>query len=594
MQNIIDVIRNKVSLLEFISKETVLTLKGREYSGCCPFHKEKSASFFVNENKGFYYCFGCGAKGNIFTFLTSYYNMSFRQALEKLADHTGVKLPEKFVFNKEYENNNILYNICKDFSNYSIQQLNKSNNVCNYLKNRGINREIREKFLLGYVGNYEDFNKNLYNEEDLLELGLYSYNSKGKVYPFFKNRLIFPIQNTSGKIIAFGGRVLDDTLPKYLNSKESKVFTKRNVVYGLYQSLPNITSNRPLIVVEGYMDVISLHQEGIKTAVAALGTSITEDHIKELHKYTTTPIFCLDGDASGQKATYRVVDLYLKILKPGINPKFVILPENEDPDSFIRKNSVKDYDELLKKAMSISELLYYKESYGVNLKIPENRAEVLSKLEVLVHNIPSYEIKRDMMRYFKNELYNSTFVKKGFSEGNKLNKEKINLTEKRDIAYERLQLLLAIVLQHPYIYNDIEEEFIEIDFLNKDLNLLKEFLIGNIDKLRTTEGLLKEMSKNANLLRINEELNHNKMIFTLLSTINNKIQALNVFGDIYKLFKIETLKVEENKVHNTLNNLYQQIKANPADEENYKKKIQLYFEQYKQIKKEINRLLGID
>ncbi|MDR0483712.1 MAG: DNA primase, partial [Alphaproteobacteria bacterium] len=352
MQDFLNQLRDTISIVDVVQERVSLSKKGREYLGLCPFHNEKSPSFYVNPQKGFYYCFGCSAKGSIFTFYQEIYGMSFAEAVKALAEKAGIALPQKLNLSEVYKEDTrkkTLIGIAEEARAYFSKNLfaPEGKKALDYLKNRGLSLETIKQFNLGFTLSssqplWESLERNGIHDEDILEVGLKNHNQKGELYDFFRNRVIFPIADNLGKTIAFGGRGMGDEMPKYLNSKESYIFHKKNTLYNLHLALQNL-KNAPLIMVEGYMDVISLFNMGFKTAVAGLGTSITEEHIKIINKYDKSPIFCLDGDNAGQKATNRILDLYLNVIEIGMNPRFVILENSEDPDSYILKNGVEKF-----------------------------------------------------------------------------------------------------------------------------------------------------------------------------------------------------------------------------------------------------------
>lgn len=588
MEDILDTIRQKISLIDVISRVVSLAPKGREYTGCCPFHSEKTPSFFVNPYKGFYYCFGCGAKGNIFSFYCNYYHLSFVEALNQIATDWGIELPKNVNY-KSFEVNRSLESINKNFLDYCVSNLSKNEKVKKYLLDRCLSKIIIKKFDIGYSEEYGEndiIRSGSIPYEDILELGLLSVSKKGYLYPTFKNRIIFPIRDISGKILGFGGRVLDDSLPKYLNSKDSKLFSKRKILYGLYQALSSL-KNSELIVVEGYMDVISLHQAGFTTAVACLGTSITLEHLELIHKYSTNPVFCLDGDNAGIKALNRLLDLYLDYLKPGMNPKFIILPDKEDPDSFIKNNSVDAFKKYIKNAKGVSETFFDIYRQNKDLRLPEDNAEVLHLLKQKAFLVKNIEIRQSMLSFFRNVLHNARY-----KESKKYVKKSYNPVINIQVEEERAYLLFAILLKTPELFYDIEEEFVTLSFKDVSLNNIKNLLV-NIFSLKTDNSVLKKLLlEDSRISQLKSIINNSNIINPVTKHIKTKDDALELFKSTYNLLRANFLDSKVKEINKTVLKLYRDIYNNNNDIEvkNIKTKIEVYLKQTKDIKNEIERL----
>ncbi len=540
MDNYLEQIKDTISIVAEISKITTLHKKGREYTGCCPFHKEKTPSFYVNPIKGFYYCFGCGAKGNIFNFYTDYYRMSFPEAVKSLADQAGIKIPKSFKietidYKKKY------YELTNAFADYSSKQLLHSIDAINYLKNRGIKEKTLKEFYLGYIPHkYEDFFNN-YSDyyTEILDIGLKAMSERQQEYTFLRNRIIFPILDIKGNIIAFGGRTLTDENPKYLNTKESKIFSKKSVLYGLYNSLKNLRNNN-LIIVEGYMDVISLHQHGINTAVASLGTSLTKEHINIIKKYDKSPVFCMDGDEAGKKAAYRVLNICLEELEIGFLPRFIFLQNKEDPDSYIQNNSKESFMELCQNAKSLSEVLWLKETEGNNLKLPEVALACLSALENSVKLIKNNEIRKQFMFFFKREIFVSNYAKSNNFSKNKADNLNYYSTVDSDYGIKLSAcIMLYCISEFSDISDIIEEDFFTCDYKDKNLERLRVLFIQNYDKIK--KGVKFEQIANEFMpseYKYMEQLLKND---PLKKEVVDTASALSVFQSAYKRQKREQL-----------------------------------------------------
>ena len=331
---------SKIDIVEVISSFVALKKAGREFQACCPFHQEKTPSFTVSPQKQFYYCFGCQAKGDAITFVMHHQQLSFKEAIEWLASKYQIPLPKT---DQRYEKiNPELYKLTRDIALACKQDLLNNTTVLAYLKKRHIDPEMMKKYHMGYCGDhYQKLIKNLLQSQQqaLQNTGMLSQTDTGQVRAKFYQRLMFPIQDTTGRIIAFGGRVLDQRQPKYLNSPETELFKKRDTLYGLWQYKQS--KSNTVFIVEGYMDVIALASHGIGNSVACLGTAFTENHWRLLRRFTHKATFCFDGDNAGKRAAWQTLTRILPALAPHNNAYFMFMPEGEDPDSLVQKDNGK-------------------------------------------------------------------------------------------------------------------------------------------------------------------------------------------------------------------------------------------------------------
>src|SRR3954468_23432187 len=335
---------NRVDIVEVVSRYVKLRKGGANYSGLCPFHNEKTPSFSVSPVKQFYHCFGCGVHGNAIGFLMAYGGMGYVDAVKDLASSSGMQMPEfkprtpEDVAREERQTD--LYAVMEQAMEFYRAELKKSPKAIEYLKGRGLTGEIAARFRIGYApeewqGLKEPFPK--YEDKALVEAGLVIEN-EGKRYDRFRDRVMFPIQNARGIVIGFGGRVMGDGEPKYLNSPETPLFEKGRELYGLVQARDAVRTEGHVLVVEGYMDVVALAQFEVGNAVATLGTATTPVHVQKLLRLAAEIIFCFDGDKAGRKAAWRALEVSLP-LAPDHKPiRFLFLPEGEDPDSYVRKH----------------------------------------------------------------------------------------------------------------------------------------------------------------------------------------------------------------------------------------------------------------
>ena len=389
-----------INIVDLIGSRVELKKAGKDYKGLCPFHNEKTPSFIVSETKGFYHCFGCGAHGTPISFLMEHDNLDFVTAIKFLAQKVGMEVPlnDNANLKKENEQTALLEEITKIYES----QLNQSLEAKHYLTKRGINEKSIKKFRIGYSPDSWNFLSSpkllkRFSEKKLEDAGLIVKNEKGNIYDRFRGRIIFPIKSSSNKIIAFGGRNIDEQLPKYINSPETITFNKSDCLYGLSETYEARNKNATMFLCEGYLDVISLAQSGILPSVATLGTALTESHIKHIIQRTPKVVFCFDGDEAGKKASLRTVDIVLGFAGGLTEFSFLFLPKGQDPDSIVQAKGKDHFLELSKKSIPLSELM-------IKIACPEmknNNAESKSK---------SISVALNYIQKMRNELYKDAFI----------------------------------------------------------------------------------------------------------------------------------------------------------------------------------------
>ena len=355
---VLEEIKERIDIVDFISGYVQLRKSGQNWKGLCPFHTEKSPSFMVSQAKQIYHCFGCGAGGDVIGFLVNYERMSFPEALQVLAEKAGVQLPVFGQDKKALEKGEQIRNALAHAAEFYCRKLSESKSASAYIKKRGIMDESRSLFRLGYApAGWSNLLKHLkqagYSDAVIREAGLAVAGDKG-LYDMFRERIIFPIMGTNGNVIAFGGRAMDDSLPKYINSPETPVFKKSETLYGLYTAKEAIRQKEYALIVEGYMDVIICHQYGFKNGVAPLGTALTSGHLLKLRKLTKEVVVIFDGDAAGIAAAKRALPL---LAQNDFHAKILILPDNEDPDSYLGKHGSESFSILIEKAESVTDFI---------------------------------------------------------------------------------------------------------------------------------------------------------------------------------------------------------------------------------------------
>jgi DNA primase len=401
-KNFIDDLISRVDIVDVIDRRVPLKKSGSNHSACCPFHSEKTPSFTVSQQKQFFHCFGCGAHGSAIGFLMDYDNLNFVEAVEELASQAGVEVPREendFVDQVSREKVADLYQLQEKVSTWFSEQLKShpaSHEAISYFKKRGVSGEVARDYQLGFAPpGWSGLTDSLHDER-LQALGLVIKKEGGGCYDRFRNRIIFPIRNRRGKVVGFGGRVLDDSLPKYLNSPETELYHKGSELYGLYEALSKVGRQRRLVVVEGYMDVVALAQFGVSYAVATLGTATTAEQVGQMFRHVSELVFCFDGDSAGKKAAWKALESALPVLRDGREIRFMLMPEGEDPDSLIRKEDLECFEERIKNAQPLSEYFFEYLAGSLDLNSMEGRARLVDQTKPLIEKIPSDTFRKMM------------------------------------------------------------------------------------------------------------------------------------------------------------------------------------------------------
>ena len=391
-QHFIDDLIARADIIEVIGKRVQLKKAGREFKANCPFHDEKTPSFTVSPAKGFYHCFGCGAHGTALGFLMEYDHMSFVEAVESLASSMGIEVPRDESQRPAHRYDE-LFELLAKVERYYQANLRNNDAAKDYLKARGIDGATAKRFGIGYASAgwstvLDKFGKSNEIIERLLAVGLVIRKDNASHYDRFRDRIMFPIRDARGRCIGFGGRVIGDQEPKYLNSPETVLFHKGRELYGLYEARQAIRNIEMLVVVEGYMDVVGLARHGIEFAVATLGTATSDDHLTRLFRLTEEVIFCFDGDSAGRAAAWRALEATLPQIREGRQIRFVFLPEGQDPDSFIRDNGAKAFEGALAEGVPLSDFLVRELALQVDMDSVDGRARLAELAKPLVQRIP--------------------------------------------------------------------------------------------------------------------------------------------------------------------------------------------------------------
>lgn len=574
----IDDVRHRLRLSEVIGKRIKITRAGREYKACCPFHKEKTPSFTINDDKHFYHCFGCGAHGDHIGFVMRYDNVSFMDALESLADEAGLQVPkpspkEVEKQRKKKQLQNIMEDACRFFE-VQLQRPEHNDVLCYVMQRRGLLPDTVQGFRLGYAPDDAQALRNYlkdkgWSDVDMIQTALMRPAKSGaksgaksngvtsQPYAFFRDRVMFPVLDRFGQIVAFGGRILPDDIrppnpnssfnpPKYMNSTDTPLFHKGSVLYNESHARQAVGEGQPLIVVEGYADVIALAQVGLKAAVAPLGTALTESQIELLWRILpddsysydrlpdlsaadegenkelaleNVPYLCFDGDNAGQRAAMRAAERLLPMLRPGKSARFVFMPQGLDPDDLVKRDGVAAMYSLLAKAMSLFDMIWLMYTKGKRADTPENLAAIEQKLgqaisQIADRNVQGYyksQMKDRIWREFKggNRFQKSGGQKFGGQKSNWQNKAWQASKKEGNTALPSLKLpspkmagavlreriIMAALINHPRLFDDFAEKIGVMHLQNKSIQAIKSLVFSVLSEEDdvTREELLKKI-----------------------------------------------------------------------------------------------------
>lgn len=408
-QTFIDDLLDRVDIVEVIDRRVKLKKTGKNYSARCPFHEEKTPSFSVSPDKQFYYCFGCGAGGNALGFVMDYENLEFPKAVESLATSVGLEVQREpsrggQAQARREESNKSLYKLLEQVANYyklQLRQHPQRDKAVDYLKQRGLTGQVAVQFGLGFAPPGWDNLITALGDSDekkqqLMKAGMLVENDKGRIYDRFRDRVVFPIRDQRGRVIAFGGRVLGDDKPKYLNSPETEVFHKGRELYGFYEALQANRKLDRLLVVEGYMDVIALAQYGISYATATLGTATSKTHLERVYRRCPEVIFCFDGDEAGRKAAFRALEAALPCMEDGRQARFLFLPDGEDPDTVVRSGGAQAFEAMLDAAQPLEEFLFAAVAKDIDTSSLDGRARFSKQALPYIRQLPE-GVYRELM-----------------------------------------------------------------------------------------------------------------------------------------------------------------------------------------------------
>ena len=525
IEDILSKFNNKIRLSEYLSKYLELIPRGEGFVARCPFHNEKTPSFSINDQKGLFYCFGCGVGGNVFTFLTKYEKITFTESLKIVSGELGIKISDKninIVNIKETKGYELLHQ-CNEFFK---KELSNNERAKRYLSSRSISDKLVKKFEIGYCAqNSENLVTYLkskgFSLAEIYDQGILIKSTKSKKnFSRFSDRITFPIFNFSRKIVGFGGRTISNSKIKYINSAENIIFKKSENLYGLEQNINEIKKNNELILVEGYLDVIGLNSKKIETSVASLGTTLSETQINRIWSIVDIPIICFDGDVAGLKAMKSIALKVLKYLKPGKSIKFIILPEGQDPDNYVNEFGTESFEELKLNANNLSDFVW-EIIIGENNQTPEFLALIDQEIKRISDIIENKLVSSEYFSFLKSKkndyVWNLRKFDKKITFQNK--KKYLSAPQKNKSKKNNEKILLSFLLFEKEIIKDFLEEIVRIEFEDNLLEEKKKIIVKKIIENEYTDKDLNIVDYTKNKIE--------GLVESLENTRNNHFKKLN-------------------------------------------------------------------
>jgi DNA primase len=505
----LDDIRSRLTLSEVIGRRIPVQRAGRESKACCPFHKEKTPSFTINDDKQFYHCFGCGAHGDVIGFVMQHDNVSFIDAVETLAADAGLQMPKPDPqAAKKAEKQRGLNDLMDEATLWMQEQVTapQNNDVLEYLEGRGMDEDVRARFRIGYApADGQALRKAMlqkgFNDSQMLEVNILKASTKGgDPYVFFRDRVMFPVSDRRGRVVAFGGRILPEHIrpqtgdfkpPKYINTSDTPIFDKGRMLYAESMARQAAREGHSVLVTEGYMDVIACHKAGFKGAVAPMGTALTEEQILSLWSMIPegekSPVLCFDGDKAGRAAADRACQRILPLLKPDQSVRFAFLPEGEDPDSMIRTQGAGAFKSHLQAALPLFDFIWASHTAGRQFETPEQRAGLEKTLNEDVAKIQDADIQRYYKQLVKTKISDTFFPRYNKGQGGGRSMPKLKKPGAQNVIKLRKpqrgnddlkhRILLAAVINYPQIYATIEEPLGGLELGNYALDQIRQSLI---------------------------------------------------------------------------------------------------------------------
>jgi DNA primase len=500
-KHFIDELLTRVDIVDLIDSHVPLKKTGANYVARCPFHTEKTPSFSVSRTKQLFHCFGCGVSGNAIGFLMDFSHLDFVEAIEDLATFAGVGVPRETTDFQgtppKKENISDHYQLLEQVAAFYVKSLRTDETgkkAVNYLKSRGVSDELAKAFMLGYAPDEWQALAKRFDQNQLIQTGML-IDKDGRAYDRFRGRIMYPIRDKRGRIVGFGGRVLDDSLPKYLNSPETSIFHKGKEVYGLFELLRKDGKPKRILIVEGYMDVIALAGRGIHYAVATLGTATSQAHFDLLFRFSSELVFCFDGDNAGREAAWRAMEPAFSSLKDGRQIRVMLLPQQHDPDSLVREEGAEQFGERVQQSQPLSDYFFSALSSGLNLAELEGRSQLINKAKPYLEKLPQ-GVFRDMMFARLKELTQSNVLDVS-GKSARLNPKSTSDRRHGSSLPSLPRLVIALLVQHPGLIGKVEQREIIWDGLEfPDIQLFREILAVVLEKKPINTAVLLEHFRN--------------------------------------------------------------------------------------------------
>ena len=535
---------NRSKLSELISKYVTLTQRGNSFVGKCPFHDEKTPSFNVNDSKGLYHCFGCKEGGNVITFIQKFKNLSFPETIQYLSNYLGIEFA--YQDSGKLDLNNKLFRISNLANDLFTKNLRTNNYALNYLKSRKIDVESINKFQIGFcpdeekiINYFSDFGISL---EDLKKTDLFINKEDKNFFGRFKGRITFPIFNYSNKIVAFGARSLGASKIKYINSQESSIFKKSEILFGLTQNHEVIKKNKEIILVEGYMDVISMYQNNYRCALSSMGTSLSSNQIYKLWNLVDVPFICFDGDKAGQESSKKIALKILEFLSPGKSFKFIVLPSEYDPDSFFNKNDFQKFKSLKDNSISLADFLWKIIIESFNNFSPEFIAKIDETIRFYSNKIKNKSVSSEYFRFLMNKknkfLWNKNSLK---NQESKIHFQKVqgNINEKLLVVYAFFEI---------EVFLSMMKDIVKVKLDNQNLDTIKNDILKVISSENESKENIIEKLKN-NYYPIIGKLDN---LYQTHLRVLNKSEKIKLLSQILNNLKLPNLQKEKEKLKKTI------------------------------------------
>ena len=488
----IDELRNRLTLSDLVGRRVKLAPKGGRLAGLCPFHNEKTASFYVNDTEGFYHCFGCGANGDMISWLRETDGLEFIEAVRQLSEMAGLPFPENdHASDVAAQQRKATVDACEAAARFFVSQLHtkKGAAALHYIRQRGLSDDVIANFRLGYAprsGLFAHLQQREFSTELIKSAGLVGVSDRdGSVYDYFRDRLIFPIEDPRGQVIGFGARALGEVNPKYLNSPESPSFVKKSVLYGWSRARKAARRGLPVIVVEGYMDVIAVSSSGVAAAVAPLGTALGEDQFRLLWKLSNDPVLCFDGDKAGQIAAQRAIERVLPLLEPGRSVRLAVLPEGQDPDDILRQKGPDGLRRILSSATGILDSLWSSKAADYHLDDPRTQAGAKAAfwqdMRGLVRSITHHQTRSAWADDLERRITSMRGVTRAGGSNRPGQMTAVPLMRRPKTGrHVQIKAVLALLIRSPALFSEYAEALAMLDFNDDGLDALKNALIDRL------------------------------------------------------------------------------------------------------------------